>query len=111
MDPITRKFTFSDGQGHDVTIDETSEPLQSCQDYKWSITPNTQLLVGGPPLYTIEVSNDGSSWFEYNSESTDITTDNAVCDDHLAFTQMRIVHKANGSTSGNVEYIFVQKYN
>lgn len=109
-DPIKRSFNFtSDGTVHDATVGETSEPLSSCFNYRWSVTPIISGLVGGPPTYTIEVSNDNSTWFEYNSESTNISVVDAVEDDHLAFIFMRIVHTVNGATGGTVEYLFTQK--
>jgi len=110
-DPIQRKFIFtSDGVTHDVTVSETSEALTSCQNYSWAVTPLPSGITGGTPKYTIEVSNDGVIWFEYNSLSTNISIDDAVDDIHLAFTQMRIVHISSGATGGTVEYLMTQKY-
>lgn len=109
--PIERTFIFSDGTAHDATISETSEALMSCQNYTWSVSPTAIGLTGGTPEYTIEVSNDGVTWFEYNNASTDVSVEDAVDDIHLSFTQMRINHNSKGSTSGTVEYLFVQKQN
>jgi len=110
MNPITRNFIFtSDGITHDATVDETSEKLDSCQNYKWSVTPNPQSLTGGTPEYTIEVSNDNITWFDYDSASSGLDVNNAVDDTHLAFIYMRIKHEAKGSTGGTVEYLFTQK--
>lgn len=110
--PIERTFNFtSDGEIHDATVDETSEALESCQNYTWSITPILVGITGGTPEYTIEVSNDGVTWFEYNNASTNVSVEDAVDDTHLAFTKIRIVHDAKGASSGTVEYKFVQKQN
>ena len=111
-EPLKRYFNFSDGQTHDASVTETSDALASCQNYKWSVTPNAQGITGASPDYTIEVSNDGGvTWFEYNSLSTGVSVVDSVEDDHLAFTQMRIQHNSGGSTGGNVEYTLTQKRN
>lgn len=107
--PHIRKFEFADGTDHDATVDESSLALESCYKYGWNITPITTGLTGGTPEYTVEVSNDNINWFEYNNLSTDVSVDDAVCDDHLTFIYMRIVHQSKGATGGTVEYVFTQK--
>lgn len=110
MSLIKRKFNFtSDGEDHDATVDETSEVLESCYNYTWSITPEITGIVGGPPIYTIEVSNDGVNWFNYSSSAVGVSVVNALDDTHLAFTKMRVKHEANGTTDGSVTYSFTQK--
>ncbi len=107
--PIKIYFQFSDGQVHDATLSETSIALEFCENYKWSVTPNAQGITGATPDYTIEVSNDGIAWFEYNNDSTNVSVFDAVDDIHLAFTMMRIVHDGTGTSGGTVEYLFTSK--
>lgn len=107
--PQIREFVFTDGVVHDATIDEASEGLLSCFKYGWNVTPITAGLTGGTPEYTIEVSNDNVNWFEYNNLSTDVSVEDAVCDDHLTFIYMRIVHQSKGATGGTVKYVLTQK--
>ena len=108
--PIQRYFQWTgEGQSHDATITANSLALESCANYTWSVTPVPSGIVGGPPTYTIEVSNDGVTWFEYSPLSTNVAIVDAVDDIHLAFTFMRIVHTANGTTAGTVDYYFTQK--
>ena len=110
--PKERRFIFlSDGVTHDASVSEISEALESCENYTWSISPIISAITGGSPEYTVEVSNDGVVWFEYNNRSTGVDVVNAVDDIHLAFTKMRINHNAKGSTGGTVEYLFLQKQN
>lgn len=109
MNPIEREFNFTDGTTHDATLSETSDTLESCFNYTWSLSPLISGITGTSPLYTIEVSNDGVNWYEYNSNSTNLDVVNAVDDNHLAFTKMRIVHIGTGTTAGTVVYKFVQK--
>ncbi len=108
--PAERKFIFtSDGITHDATVDETSEVLESCFNHVWNITPLQSLITGGTPKYTIEVSNDGVNWFDYDAASSNVSINDAVCDTHLSFTKMRVKHISSGATGGTVEYLFVQK--
>jgi hypothetical protein len=108
-EPLKRYFNFSDGQTHDASVTETSDALASCQNYKWSVTPNAQGITGASPDYTIEVSNDGIAWFEYNNLSSNVDVEDAVDDNHLTFTMMRIVHDGTGTSGGTVQYLFTQK--
>lgn len=108
--PIQRFFTFgSDGILHDATVSETSEALESCANYTWSVAPNPIGVTGGNPKYTIEVSNNGTIWYEYNSLSTNVDIVDAVDDIHLAFTMMRIVYNGTGVSAGTIEFLFTQK--
>jgi len=107
--PYKIYFQFTDGQNHDATVTETSLPLEFCDNYKWSITPNAQGIAGATPSYTLEVSNDGITWFEYNNNSTNVSVTDAVDDIHLAFTMLRLVHDGTGTSGGTVEYLFLSK--
>ena len=107
--PIEREFSFTDGTTHDATLSETSDELTSCYNYTWSISPLISGITGTSPIYTVEVSNDGINWYEYNSGSTNVDVIDAVDDNHLAFTKMRIVHIGTGTSGGTVTYKFVQK--
>ena len=106
---IEREFNFTDGTTHDATITETSEALDSCFNYVWSLSPLISGITGTNPTYTVEVSNDGVNWYEYNNLSTNVDIIDAVDDNHLSFTKMRIVHDATGTSGGTVIYKFVQK--
>jgi hypothetical protein len=107
--PIKIYFQFSDGQTHDATLTEISSSIEFCENYKWSITPNAQSITGATPNYTIEVSNDGIVWFDYNNNSTNVSVDDAVEDNHLAFTMVRINYNATGTSGGTVEFLFTSK--
>lgn len=108
--PKQTKFNFtSDGTSHDATVSETSESLESCYKYEWSVAPIQSGLSVGDPIYTIEVSNDDTNWFEYNSLSTDVSVDDAVDDIHLAWIYMRIVYNAGTETTGTIEFELTQK--
>lgn len=107
--PFKYKFNFtSDGTDHDATVNETSDALVNCNNYVWNITP-TNTGVVGIPTYTVEVSDNGVSWFEYDLLFVDVSTVDAVEDTQLSFTMIRIVHKSGTASAGTVEYLLTQK--
>lgn len=106
--PVTRIFEFTDGENHDATVDETSDALENCFNYVWNVTPKNTGLVG-VAQYTIEVSNDGVSWFDYATVFTNVSTVDAVEDIQFSFTKMRINHKSSTATAGTVKYLLTQK--
>lgn len=73
------------------------------------ILSNSKGLTAGDPTYTIEVSNDNLTWFEYNNLSTDVSVNDAVDDNHLAWIYMRVVYDAKTETTGTVEFELTQK--
>lgn len=108
-EPKKRKFVFSDGTLHDASVSETSESLQNCFKYDWSLAPVQAGLTTTAPTYTIEVSNDDTNWFDYNNLSTDVAIEDAVDDNHLAWIYIRIVYNAKTESTGTVEFEFTQK--
>lgn len=109
MRTLTYIFNFTtDGTSHDVTFSEASESLESHSNYVWNVSPSVVGL-SGLPIYTIEVSNDGTTWFEYATEFTNVAIDDAVEDTQLSFKYMRVNHVAGTSTVGTVTYTLTQK--
>lgn len=102
-------FQWSDGQTHDATLSETSSVIDFCENFNWAVSPNPSGLTANTPDYTIEVSNDGITWFDYNALSTNVAIADAVDDIHLAWTKMRIKYNANTETTGTVEFLFTIK--
>jgi hypothetical protein len=108
-EPKKTKFEFGDGTSHDATVSETSQSIQSCYKYEWALAPIKSGLTVGDPTYTIEVSNDDTTWFEYNNLSTNVSVDDAVDDNHLAWVYMRVVYNAGTETTGTIEFELTQK--
>ena len=77
----------------------------------WSIQfePGNIPIVGGPPLYTLEVTNDGVSWAEYSPVSTDVDVNIPLEDTHFAFFNMRLRINPNGATEGNGSIVLYEK--
>lgn len=108
MNPRQRIFTFGDGEDHDATVSEISAELDNCFNSVWNIAP-TESGVVGSPTYTVEVSDDGVSWFDYDILFVDVSTVDAVEDTQMSFLKIRVNHKAGTASAGTVKYIFEQK--
>lgn len=69
----------------------------------WSIEfTEIDTVVGGPPLYTLEVRNDpDSDWADYSPTTTDVPITTPLEDDHFAFFNMRLKVDPNGTTEGS----------
>lgn len=57
----------------------------------------------GTPTISMEVSNDGSSWFEYTGETTDIAIPIAISDDEFLPKYLRLAYTAN-SSDGDITF-------
>lgn len=98
-------FNFATGgQDHPANVAEISDPIKLDENYTWNVAPIVTGLVGGPPLYTIEVSNDNINWDAYSALATDVDVNNPFDDNHLSFNYIRINHKVGGATAGTVKY-------
>jgi len=108
--PLQYNFVFtSDGITHDATVSEISDALTpQCANYVWNITPKNVGVIG-IPTYTVEVSSDGITWFDYDTLFTDVSTVDAVEDTQLSFTHIRVNHNGGTASAGTVEYLFTQK--
>ena len=108
-EPKKTKFEFTDGILHNASVSETSEAIQSCYKYEWAVAPIVAGLTSEKGEYTIQVSNDNINWFDYNNLSTDVSIEDAVDDNHLAWIWMRIVYDAKNETTGTVSFELTQK--
>jgi len=108
--PLQYNFVFtSDGIIHDATVSEISDALTpQCANYVWNITPKN-IGVVGIPQYTVEVSSDGISWFDYDTLFTGVSTVDAVENTQLSFTHIRIKHISGTASAGTVAYLLTEK--
>ena len=100
-------FQFGDGSDHDATVDETSSAIDTPNNFGWNVAP-TSTGVSGVAQYTVEVSQDGVTWFDYAVIFTNVANVDAVEDPFLTWEKMRINHKAGSSTAGTVKYTLTQ---
>lgn len=108
--PITITFQFSDGTVHDASVSEASISQAICYKYGWSIAPIVAGLGGGAtPEYTIEVSNNNTDWFPYDSLTEGADIGQAFDDVHLDWLYIRINYDAKTNTTGTVEFPLILK--
>ena len=87
----------------DATSNFTTDEIQFPNSLSWSVTFKRNAVVGGTPVYTIEVSNNGNTWYDYNNLSTDVSLEDSVADDSMSYTFMRIQYLAAGVSSGTLD--------
>ncbi len=109
--PLKYKFEFTDGTAHDATISQVSESFQICFPYEWSVFVDQVGLTNSLGTWTIEVSNDDNTFYNYKSNSVDIPIMDAYDDIHMSWTYMRINYNAQTETSGTVEFEITLKTN
>lgn len=108
LEPIIITFEFSDGETHDASISEISISQQVCYRYGWSITPEVNFS-GLEPAYTIEVSNNGSTWASYAEETENADVTQPFDDTHFNFLYVRINYVKGATTSGTVKFELILK--
>ena len=95
--------------GHDAT-----QPIcvtqEVCSNYTWNITICFDGIVGGPPILTVNVSNDGVKFFQYTHCATNETADTfAFFDSIMAFPYIQFCYDPNGVTGGTVDSTLILK--
>jgi hypothetical protein len=108
IEPLKYTFTFSDGNTHNASISQTSNPLTFCFDYGWSLVPKP-IGLDQNPVYTIEVSNDDLTWQPYDNTVIDAAIDQPFDDTHLVWTKIRINYDAKTNTTGTIEFTLTLK--
>lgn len=103
MSVLFFKISGSNAQGTDATNDVTTDSFEFKSSHDWSVSIPGDSITGGPPTYTVEVSNDDSTWYDYNNSSTDIDVVDAVADHYFSFRYMRVNYSANGTSAGTVD--------
>lgn len=98
-----RNIMISMLSGHDASV--SAEPFQQvCSNYTWNITVCFSGIVGGTPIVSVKVSNDGVKFFEYNNCSVNETDETfAFYDSILAFPYIQLCYDPNGVTGGNID--------
>ena len=103
--PIQIDFVFSDGTIHDATLTETSTEINVCFGYNWNITANIDGITGVNPKYTLEAKGKNNQWYVYKiPDAQDVDINDSLCDTHLSFTKLRLIHDGTGTTGGTVTY-------
>jgi len=105
MSLIYFKILGVDAKGVDATNDFTTDAYEFCYSHDWSVSLNDVGLAvtGQDPTFTIEVSNNGVKWYDWDSLSTDTAIEDSPDADYMSYKYMRIVYSSNGATAGTVD--------
>lgn len=101
MSVVFFKILGSDAKNVDATSDATTDAYEMEISHDWSVSIKDNSVVG-LPTYTIEVSNNDSTWYNLNTLSNDVKFVDSIASDFISHRYMRIVYSANGSTSGTI---------
>lgn len=99
---------FTDGAVHNASVSEASISQLLCSNYGWSISP-VSIGLDSAPKYTIEVSNNDSTWQPYSPETDAAAIDQGFDDSHLVWKYIRINYNADTNTTGTVAFTFTLK--
>jgi len=108
--PKTLTFEFSDGTTHDASISEASVSQSIDFQHGWSIAPISESLGGGAsPQYSIEVSNDNSNFYSYDSLTNGADITSVFTDTQLNWLYVRINYDARTNSTGTVNFKLILK--
>jgi hypothetical protein len=103
MSLIYFKILGVEAKGVDATNDFTTDAYEFLNSHDWSVSLNESGLVGGPPVYTVEVSNNKTKWYEWDVLSTNTLIEDSVDAPYMSYKYMRIVYTASGTSAGTVD--------
>lgn len=106
--PIKIEFEFSGGVLHDASLTETSIAYEMCFNTGWSLIPVFSSL-DADPTWTLEVSNDNTTFYPYEDVNKDAAIDQGFCDTHTTFLYWRINYNADTNTTGTVSFQLILK--
>jgi len=86
----------------DADTNFTSDEIRFDKSHDWSVTLVGTGIVGGPPTYTVEVSNDKTKWYDWDVSATDVALADSAGSDHLGYKYMRIVYTAGTTSAGTI---------
>lgn len=102
--PLEYIYEFADGEDHDATLTANSLSLNTCFNYNFhvAITPDGLTGIGA---YTFQVSDDEVNWYDYATEFTNVSTEDAVEDANaLTWKYSRIKYSAGTASAGTVKF-------
>lgn len=84
---------------YDATSNFTTDTLEFYYSHDWSVDISEN-GTDGNPTFTIQCSNNGTKWYDYDANATTVSIDDAFGWDYFEFKYMRIVYAATGVTTG-----------
>ncbi len=88
----------------DATNDVTTDAYLFDNSHGWAVSLNDIGLAGGPPTYTVEVSNNKTKWYDWDDLSTDVAIEDSPDSTYMSFKYMRVVYTANGTSAGTIDF-------
>ena len=87
----------------DIGTGGTTAAQMLCWQRAWSIAP-TVTGTAGNAKYTVQVSQDNVSWFDYKTLGTNVDIVDAVEDNNINWSWLRIVVSSGGPSSGTAQF-------
>ena len=81
---------------------ETS-PVEVCYQYGWSIAPTVTGTAGNAD-YTLLVSQDNITYFEYTPDAVGVSVEDAIQDSQFNWSWVKISVDSGGGSSGSVSF-------
>lgn len=112
MSVVLFKIGGVPAQNVDATSDVTTDAFATFISHDWSVSFKDNSVVGFP-TYTIEVSNNESTWYNIADKAKNVKFDDSITCDFLSYRYMRVLYSANGATEGtvNIEFTIKNKTN
>ncbi len=86
----------------DATVGVTTDALDLSKGYSWSIQIFSDSIVGSGAQFTVECSNDGNKWDEYDTNSTGVSIDDSFAHSTFEFRYIRLVYTPGSVTAGTI---------
>lgn len=106
-----KKQALTFGGSKDLNLasgNATSDALAVTENYIWNLSPNRVANVTGAPTYTVQVSNNGDDWYDFDTELTNLAITSAAEVQGLSYGLIRVSVTANSAT-GTIGFEFVTK--
>ena len=88
----------------DLTVGGVTIAKQICSNYDWSLAP-TLSATAGTSEYTIQVSQDNITFFDYKDGLAVTVVDNSFQDHYLAWTYIRVSVTAGGTGTATFNFL------
>ena len=92
----------------DIGVGGTTAPQEICFQHGWSIAP-TVVGTSGNADYTVQVSQDNITYFDYKTLGTNVAIEDAVEDVSINWSWLRIVVSSGGASSGTAQFSLEMK--
>jgi hypothetical protein len=96
------KISGSEAKAVDATTNFTTDAFTFDNSIAWSVSLKDNGVVGSP-TYSVEVSNNGSTWYVWSATSSGLSLNAKVNDDNMPCAFMRVNYVANAASEGTID--------